>query len=154
MSRNGTWRLTGTPGYIAPEVYEAMLGNSDLNAQPSMDLYSFGALTWRLFTGNKPPGRQIANWQDRVQDQQRLWQQIDTTAPRDDVLSGFVKALTRQEPSSRLSHDGVASHEFWSGLQERLPTFENDIAGVEDWIQRLQKRRAGVPRRDTNISSN
>ena len=59
----------GTPNYMAPEVYKAMVRDTDLNAAAKADIYSLGLVLYWICNGSRlpfVPDKQILNPSDRA----------------------------------------------------------------------------------------
>lgn len=146
----GTWPVFGSFGYIAPEVFEATLNRTVLRADASQDLYSFGATTWHLFTGKKPPTEKKQNLGERAQDQTHLLQQMTSWSaahPSADSVVDFARMLTNRDPSRRPLHDRIREFSFWkeedqswSKLSQKLPPFGHDVASDEAWVEQSIRR--------------
>ena len=52
-----TFRLSvkGTPNYMAPEVYKAEIGHSDIDAAAKADTYSLGLVLYWIGNGTRLP---------------------------------------------------------------------------------------------------
>ena len=96
MQSDGKFR-SGTPGYIAPEVYR--FEGADVRS----DIYSFGLVLWQMITGSKMPPFMVP-WRGDMEELLRgiYEQQMTGHAPRmSGPLTLIIDRCLRPDPSER-----------------------------------------------------
>eukprot|EP00435_Cladocopium_sp_Y103_P005342 s2863_g1.t1 len=147
----------GTVGYCAPEVLQRYAHDE------SADLYSFGVVTWLVFTGGMqntgPPISQQPEFSSHFYDWAQLHQCVTDNFPPFRGMEGAADPILQarqagqftwsllQGPRERMKHRGIRAHPLLAPLQ--LPSFADGPEQVERWLQRrleLRKGDTGRPR--------
>lgn len=136
-------RVLGTPQYVAPELL------TDAEPTPAADVFSLGAMIWRLLTGKRPfPGKRIVDVL-----QARLTQ---TPAPIDETchdapvwLVKLVQRMLDRDPEGRPSVGEIRKLVDGSEL---LPTQEAMATRWREELQELSLERGSLAQ-DTRVQS-
>lgn len=131
-------RPTGTPGFIAPELLRGELYDENV------DLYSYGALVWVLATGGipekkkpQPPGapmKSFNDWPALRADCGMLRATVSGEWPEPFAGAStqeLVLRLCTEDPSERLTHEGIRAHEWMTPMD--LPACTADSRTIAAW---------------------
>ena len=103
---------TGTPFYMAPELFE----DNPVYSFAS-DLWSFGCVLFELATGKPPFYSKSLNQHVRM----LLSEPIPIgELPRGSKLASLIEGLLEKDPAKRLRFEEVIRHPFWDGCEEHL----------------------------------
>lgn len=93
--------LYGTPGYMAPEVYDDGSAAADVRS----DIYSFGLVLWQMTTGSYHPPFHVADEHDPWEYARRVHElQIHNRPPRIETpIWATIDRALRRDPSDRHS---------------------------------------------------
>jgi len=135
----------GTVGYCAPEVLSGQSHDKEA------DLYSFGVVTWLLFTGGMyntgPPIAQRQQFEEHLNDWFLLQTCLEKNWPPFRGMEGdpkvpaqqaalaarFTWLLVQRWPGQRMKHEDIRKSPLLAPLQ--LPRFEDGPEQVERWLQ-------------------
>jgi uncharacterized cupredoxin-like copper-binding protein len=124
--------IVGTPGYIAPEVWENNAAN------PPVDIYALGCIVYEMLTGDVLFKGQTPMQAMRAHDR---GPQFPDTWPDDvpaKIGSTLAKALAR-DPAARYANAGA----FWQALNER----ESQAQTAREAAQRAEAAKQAAARR-------
>ena len=129
---DGGWstgsEMVGTPSYMAPELF---LGGQGM-AGPGVDIYSLGAVFYRLLTGRLPvEGATLFDLGMKVMNQDAIApREISTTIPKD--LDTICLKCLRKEPGERYA-TARALEEDLIRYQQKLPILARRETTLERW---------------------
>lgn len=118
----------GTPGYVAPELLEGRRHSSH-----TVDLYSFGAVSYEILSGKAPlhhPDAR-ANFKTAVNDWNTLRDLIQGCALLDHDAKGMLLNLIVTQ-DRRIDHVATRAHNFMRRL--KLPMRLMGVAGASAWL--------------------
>lgn len=141
---------TGTDGFRAPELYV-----QGAAASYKSDMFSFGIITFFLFTNGKHPfGDDPNDWSYNIRKRTRnadlsgIQYSIDVDAPDRFQLLELLRYSLRSRAVSRPTSDEAKSHSFFKGVSIDVEDGTNSVRhGPERRFRKLEMKRHSSPAR-------